>query len=82
MATVNCPRCAVTFDPSNYIVTGGAVIAGAGTGAWLGSGVGLALGPLGAIAGTIPGAILGGILAGLGVNQFCRCPNCNKVFKI
>ena len=82
MATVNCPQCSKSFDPTNHLVTGGSALAGAGTGAWVGSGIGLALGPLGAIAGTIPGAIVGGTLAYLGVSKVTMCPKCKKVFTV
>lgn len=37
MATVNCPKCKTTFDPSNYYVKGGGGVAGAALGAWIGS---------------------------------------------
>ena len=82
MAKVQCPKCANTFDPSNHLVTAGAMAAGAATGAWFGAGLGIAGGPFGAIAGTLPGAIIGGTLAGLGVTKITRCPSCGDTFSI
>jgi len=81
MAKTICENCEHQFHPTNHLVTGGAVAAGATGGALLGSGVGIAGGPLGAIAGTIPGAIIGGALGGLGITTFTKCPNCGKLFK-
>ncbi len=82
MATVNCPKCRRSFDPTNHVATGGAAATGAAAGAWIGSSLGIAGGPLGAIAGTIPGAIVGGTLAALGVTKFAKCPRCGDVFMI
>ena len=82
MATVNCPQCRRSFDPTNYIVRGGGAAAGATAGAALGAGVGIAGGPLGAMAGTVPGAVIGGLLGYLGISKFARCPSCSKVFLV
>ena len=82
MATVNCPKCAYTFDPTDHKTRFGGAAAGAGAGALIGSKVGLALGPWGAIAGTIPGAIIGGGAAYLGISKVSKCPNCKKRFTI
>lgn len=81
MANVKC-KCGNVFDPSNYLVTGGAVAAGAAAGAWAGSSVGIVAGPVGAIAGTVPGAVVGGLLAGLGISKFAKCPSCGKVMTV
>jgi outer membrane lipoprotein SlyB len=82
MATVNCPQCRHTFDPTNHFATAGGGAAGAAAGAAIGAGLGIVGGPIGGIAGTIPGAIIGGTLAALGVTKFAKCPGCSKVFMI
>jgi len=82
MATVNCPKCSRSFDPSNYMVQGGGAAAGAAAGAWIGAGIGIVGGPFGGIAGTIPGALIGGTLGFLGISKFAKCPNCSKTFTV
>ena len=82
MARVSCSKCNHGFDPSNYLVKGGGLAAGAAGGAWIGAGLGIVGGPLGGIAGTVPGAIIGGTLGYLGISKFARCPSCTKVFMI
>lgn len=82
MARVSCTKCDHRFDPSNYMVKGGAAAAGAAAGAAVGSTLGIAGGPLGAIAGTVPGAVIGGVFGYLGISKFARCPKCSKVFTV
>ncbi len=82
MATVNCPKCSNSFDPTNYIVRGGGALAGASAGAAIGSGVGIVAGPIGGMAGTIPGAVIGAALGWLGSSRFARCPGCKRLFKL
>ncbi len=82
MATVNCPKCKHKFDPSNFLVKGGAGAAGAAVGAWVGSSMGIVAGPIGGIAGTIPGAVIGGVFGYLGFAKFARCPSCAKKFLV
>jgi len=82
VATVNCPECGKSFDPTNHLATAGAAAAGAVAGGAAGSMVGIAGGPIGAIAGTVPGAIIGGALAALGITKFGKCPKCGKIFMI
>lgn len=81
--TTTREECAHEFNPEhNPASKTGALVAGAGVGAYAGSGTGIALGPFGAIAGTVPGAIVGGAAGAMYADRFVKCPECGEVQKL
>lgn len=82
MTYIVCTDCNEQFDPTNYLVTSTAGVAGAGVGAYWGTKIGLALGPLGAISGMIPGAILGSLFGAGAASKVAKCPHCDSIMNI
>lgn len=81
--TTICDECNHEFNPEhNPAGKTGALLAGAGVGAYAGSGTGIALGPFGAIAGTVPGAVIGGTAGAVLADRFVKCPECGEVQKL